>query len=149
MSQQPRLRPVRTADQELLEILNEVADEEVACRSGYHPWPQLVVGKGLPRGFRAVAQADGCYQITEVCPVCGTERISTTLKGGVFDLDVRYRYRYPDYWVRISQDWGATKRTFRRENFRRNAEAITAMVSAAAVRESQPAGYAVKFEGVS
>ena len=41
--------------------LHGLDDKVAACLGDHHPWPQVRPGK-LPKGVRAVPQADGCYR---------------------------------------------------------------------------------------
>lgn len=85
-------------------LLARMSLEQMLCRGNYHPWPVLEPGKRVPRGYRATVQRDGCYQITETCPRCGSMRTSTTLPGGASDPDVQRRIIHPDNWITLPRN---------------------------------------------
>jgi hypothetical protein len=108
--------PIRSAER----LLSEIDDDQLACRAGRHDWPVLKAGaKKLPKGMAASRQADGCFQITETCGNCRKKRVTTTLPGGVFDVDARRDYEDPENWVKIPRDLGLTRRDLVGENWRR------------------------------
>lgn len=85
-------------------LLSEMPIEQLVCRGNYHPWPILQPGKKIPKGYRAALQRDGCYQITETCPSCGSTRTSTSLPGGASDSDAVRTIRHPEDWVTLPKD---------------------------------------------
>jgi hypothetical protein len=151
-----RLRPVVGFDQELLEILNEIPDEQVVCRSGKHDFAMdtAEIGKPLPRSVSARPQHDGCYQIVDPCGRCGAVRITVTLPGGGLDGDLDYRLVYPKDWHRIPREYPHGRRVLRRENFRRSAPQIRALIRQSPAPDSGQAASPrpvapVVFQGVS
>jgi hypothetical protein len=128
-----RLRAVRTAEAELLAILNEIPDEQVTCRAGKHDFAMdtAEIGKPLPSAISARPQHDGCYQIVDPCGRCGTVRITVTLPGGGLDGDLDYRMIYPRDWHKIPREYPHGKRVLRREKFRRSAPQLRALIRAA------------------
>lgn len=99
--------------------LNEIPDEQLACRAGRHDWPVLVPGRKLPQNFRVARERDGVFQLTEICGRCGEERTMTTLPRGVFDMGAVYAYKYPKDWVRVPRDVELSRRDCVAENLRR------------------------------
>lgn len=106
-----KITPIKSAKT----LMAEMPLGESLCRGYYHPWPILVPGKRVPRGFRATLQKDGCYQIVETCPQCGSKRTTTTLPGGASDPDAVRRIEHPDDWVVMPRNltYVPTKRDYR------------------------------------
>lgn len=106
--------------------LNEIPDNQLACRSGRHDWPmdRLQVGRALPKGLRAVPYTSGQYQLVDECQRCGKTRTITTLSDRSFDVDASYVYADPKEWVTLHEDLEVTKRDLRAENIRRNADRL-------------------------
>lgn len=120
---------IRTPEQQSKAFLGTVPDDQLECMTQRHPWPLIDLrDKRLPKGIRAVRQHDGCYQIEETCPNCGKARWYTTLPGGVFDVNVIYRYKDPQGWVTKHDDVEATRRDYKAELFRRAAEQLTGVL---------------------
>jgi len=127
-----KVTKIRTAKQQADEFLASVPDEQLMCMTQRHPWPLIDLRKrSLPKGIGAVRQHDGCYQIRETCPNCGKTRWYTTLPGGVFDVNVQYRYDSPPGWVVKHDDIEATRRDYKAELFRRANEMLTGFLVAA------------------
>lgn len=74
------------------EYLHGLDDKLLACRGDHHVWPQMKVGRVLPRGMSAVRQRDGCFQLRQRCSNCGMVRTKMTLPGGRWDLDAGWVY---------------------------------------------------------
>lgn len=107
-------------------LLSGIDNDIAACRAWGHSWPsrKLRPGKALPKGFRPRAAFGGAVEITETCPDCGKQRITLTLRGGVFDQDAVRRYQDPRNWRVIKADEHVTPRDFQAEVFRRMNEEI-------------------------
>lgn len=74
--------------------LDHMDDGVASCKGDRHDFPKLRVGP-LPRGVTAApAQRQGVYQLTFICPDCGTKRTKTTRRGGIVQSS-KYDYKYP------------------------------------------------------
>jgi len=76
------------------EHLTSLDDDWVSCKGDRHDFPKLRVGP-LPPGVTSRPVKSGVYQLTYVCPDCGTVRTRTTLRGGILDRTVKYGYKHP------------------------------------------------------
>jgi hypothetical protein len=134
-----KVTQIRTPEQQARDFLANLPDEQLGCMSQRHPWPLIDPRKRqLPNGISARPQHDGCYQIEETCPNCGKVRWYTTLPGGVFDVNVIYRYRDPQGWVTKHDDVEATRRDYKAELFRRASEQLTGLIRAADEPQDEP-----------
>lgn len=120
----------RKVRDEKAEYLNEISDEQLACRADRHDFPRLVPGKPPPPNFRARPQRDGSYLLTKTCNSCGKELWALT-PGGVIDGTIEFRARYPRNWKVVPRDVGLRKKDCMTENFRRCMPAIEAAAAAA------------------
>jgi hypothetical protein len=134
-------RPVQSFEHELLRLLNEIPDWEVACRGGRHRFPldDAVPGRKLPKGVGARPARDGCYQVAERCPKCQTLRVWLTLPGGRLDASVQYRYVYPPEWVKVPREFGVGRRSFLQEKYRRLHDDLSAVIRNADMAAFEPA----------
>lgn len=100
----------------------EISDAQLMCLAYGHVIPVLIPGQRIPKGIDMVPdqRASGCMQMTEHClRDCDVSRVSTTLPGYRFDLDVLYQYIYGDRWIVRPDHLELTPRIFKRELFRR------------------------------
>lgn len=139
----PPLLTVVDAD---MAYLHDLDDNIVVCKGQRHDFAKIRPGK-LPRGLEAVPQKDGCYQIRQRCRNgCGVVRTMTTLPGGVFDMDVQYRYEYENPAFHAPRDTGLTARDYMAEAVRRAVAdqlLLTARAAKQAAIEAEAAGYGV------
>ena len=135
-----RITQIRTPEQLADAFFAKVDDRQLECMTQRHQWPVINLrNRALPKGISATRQHDGCYQIRETCPNCGKVRWYTTLPGGVFDVQVHYRYEDPQNWTTKHDDIELTRRDYKAELFRRAAEQLTGIVASAAEPPEQPA----------
>lgn len=74
--------------------LDTMDDGVASCKGDRHDFPKLRVGP-LPAGVTArPASRQGVYQMTFICPDCGTKRTKTTRRGGIVET-AKYDYDYP------------------------------------------------------
>lgn len=85
--------PFAHLDLDQREYLAGLDDETIACKGGGpHPFPKLIPNKPLPKGTAVRPVKDGCFQITETCPVCGRKRKKTTAPRGFLGAGTRGHY---------------------------------------------------------
>lgn len=106
------------------QFLARLSDDQLTCRANAHVWPVPVPNRKRPKGFNAIRQHDGCFQITHTCDRCGETRETVTLPGGVLDTSAKYTYRYPDGWVRFALEDDISRADIRAEYYRRLFEQI-------------------------
>lgn len=121
---------------EIRTYLEGLSVPQLLCLAYGHVWPVLVPGNDVPRGFRAVPDAErqGVYLITEACTrlitepgrrkpsdySCGTVRRSQTLPAGVFDRSHYRSYAYDgDSWEVRPENSRLTRLDFLDEIYRR------------------------------
>jgi hypothetical protein len=120
-------RPDPERNRRFTSKIEEIPDNQLACRAGRHKWPgdDLEAGKPLPKGLKAIPTAQrGVYQLVDECQRCGKVRRMDTLPRGVYDVSAEYSYADPKDWVTVDPDLDVTKRDLRQENFRRNAKRL-------------------------
>lgn len=113
--------------------LNALSDEFVSCKGDRHDFPKLRVGP-LPKGVTAKPIRQGQYQLTYICPDCGTERTKTTLKGGILNSSAVYSYKHPDGYL-APAGAGLTKADYAAELGRRVAPHVKAQAHGGQVIE--------------
>jgi hypothetical protein len=104
------------------EYFAEISDAQLVCLAYGHDMPVLFPGQRIPRGVDVVPdmRLSGCMQLTEHClRSCGVSRISTTLPGNRFDMDMLYQYQYDDKWIVRPEHLTLTPRMFKAELYRR------------------------------
>ncbi len=117
------------------DAINDMDDEEVICRAGFHEYPldKIRPGRKL-RGVDVARQIDGCYQVVERCLSCGmVERTSVTLPGGAYDSEVVYHHRYLKPWKKVPAQFGRVRKSkFKKERDNRDGSFKNAVLSVAA-----------------
>lgn len=104
--------------------LNTLDDDWVSCKGDRHDFPKLRVGP-LPKGVISTPVKNGVYQLTYTCPDCGTVRRRTSLRGGIIDRGVKYRYKHPHGYL-APKGAGLRKADYANELGRRAAPHIRA-----------------------
>jgi len=104
------------------EHLGTLSDEWVSCKGDRHDFPKLRIGP-LPKGVTSRRVKQGQYQLTYVCPDCGTKRIKTTLRGGILEATNKYNYKHPKGYI-APKGAGLRKADYTAELGRRNAPYI-------------------------
>lgn len=133
-----KLRAVQSGD----DHLNVLDDNMLSCKGDRHDFPKLRVGP-LNRNIKAKHVKNGVYQLTYVCPDCGTRRTKTTLKGGIV-VTAKYDYDHPPGYL-APPGAGLTKADYARELGTREAPHVRAAghggtVKAAGGRRQAPQG---------
>jgi hypothetical protein len=96
-------------------------DERLSCKGDRHNFPKLRVGT-LPAGMTARTVRSGVYQLTYICPDCGTVRQKTTQRGGLVG-NAKYTYQHPPGYL-APKGAGLTKSDYTAELARRAAPYI-------------------------
>jgi len=76
-------------------FINTLDDDFLGCRTQGHRFPKLRPGR-IPANIRLARFRDGAFQLTFICPDCGTEKTRTTLPGGGYNAAAHNSYRYPN-----------------------------------------------------
>ncbi len=106
------------------EHLGALDDDWVSCKGDRHDFPKLRVGP-LPKGVTASSSTrTGVYQLTYVCPDCGTVRTKTTQRGGIV-VQAKYDYKHPQGYL-APKGAGLSKADYTNELGRRAAPHIRA-----------------------
>jgi len=132
-----RVVRLRTEDQELTTILNEMPDEEVRCRMGKHDWAldSVLPGQAWPDVVRAWPGQLGAFRIEDPCLRCGLAwRVLDTRAGGELDAAAKISIHYDPDWVKVPQGYDRRKRRIRQEYNRRSGPKQAAQVRQAASR---------------
>lgn len=103
------------------DFVRSLDDEFLYCRYN-HDFPKVRRPGKVPKGIRITPAPGGCFQETQVCPDCGTERTKTTLPGGWRDPDAHWSYRHPGGYAAPAGS-GLTSADYEAEKNRRNIEA--------------------------
>lgn len=109
-----------TTGQEHLDTLD---DEWLSCKGDRHDFPKLKVGP-LPPGVTPRPAKNGVYQLTYVCPDCGTVRTKTTARGGIV-VQAKYGYKHPQGYL-APKDAGLRKADYANELGKRAAPHVRA-----------------------
>jgi hypothetical protein len=129
--------PLRTEDQELTVILNEMPDEEVRCRMGKHDWAldSVLPGDLWPDVVRAWPGQLGVFRIEDPCLRCGLVwRVMDTLADGEMDAEAKIGIHYGPDWVKVPQGYNRRKRRIRQEYYRRSGKKQAVQVRRVATR---------------
>jgi len=110
-----KVKVYMTAD----EHLDTLSDEWVSCKGDRHDFPKLRIGP-LPKGVTSRRAKQGQYQLTYICPDCGTKRTKTTLRGGILEASNKYTYNHPKGYL-APKGAGLRKVDYTAELGRRNA----------------------------
>jgi hypothetical protein len=132
-----RVVKLRTEDQELTVILNEMPDEEVRCRMGKHDWAldSVLPGEAWPDIVRAWPGRLGVFRIEDPCLRCGLAwRVFDTLPDAELDADAKISIHYDPDWVKVPQGYDRRKRRIRREYNRRSGKKQAVQVRRAVTR---------------